>query len=157
MADVRIIGLGNPMAGDDAVGVLAARRLAAVSDLPAEVVEAGLAGIDVLELVRDSRAVILIDAVRSGQPAGAIHRLDASTGSLTSASWHRSTHGFNAADALELARALDALPPTVVVYGVEAGAVEAGAPLSPKVAAALPALVDRIRQEAAALAGAIST
>jgi hydrogenase maturation protease len=147
MADVRIIGLGNPMAGDDGVGVLAARHLATVPGLPAEVTEAGLAGLDLLDLMRDHRAVILIDAVRSGRPAGSIHRLDASTAPLASSLLPRSTHAFNAADALELGRALGILPTTVVLYGVEAGPMEAGAGLSPAVAAALPALAEQIRRE----------
>jgi hydrogenase maturation protease len=147
MADIRVIGLGNTLAGDDGVGVIAARRLARMPGLAAEVIEAELAGLEVLDLVRGSRAVILIDAVRSGRPAGAIQRLDVSTRPLAPSPLGHSTHAFHAGDALELARALDALPPTVIVYGVEAGSVDAGGALSPPVAAALPALTDRIARE----------
>ena len=45
---VRIIGVGNLFRGDDAAGVLAARRLKALVGDRAEVIEAELAGLDVL-------------------------------------------------------------------------------------------------------------
>jgi hydrogenase maturation protease len=148
---VRVVGLGNTLAGDDAVGVLAARRLKAVPGLAAEVVDGELAALEVLDWMGGSRAVILIDAVRSGGLAGSIRRLDASTEPLPRSLFPHSTHAFNAADAVELGRTLGLLPPTVVLYGVEIGSADAGAALSPAVTAALPALVERVAQEVAAL------
>lgn len=151
MSDVAVVGLGNPLAGDDAVGLLAARRLRGVAGLPAEVVEAPLAGLQVLDLIRGRRAAILIDAVRGGAPAGSIHRLDASSGPLAAAPFRGSTHAVTAADALELGRALGWLPPRVIVFGVEIAAVTAGTPLSAAVAGALDPLVERIVREVAIL------
>jgi hydrogenase maturation protease len=66
---------------------------------------------------------------------------------LPQGAFNLSTHGFGLAEAIELARALDQLPPRCVVYAVEAGSVVVGAPLSPPVAAAVPAVAARIREE----------
>lgn len=144
---IRIIGLGNEVRGDDAVGLLAARRLRNAVGDRAEVIEAEMAGVEILEFMAGARVVMLIDAACSGQPPGTIHRLDASTGPIGQRFFPRSSHALGAIEALELARAIGTLPATVIVYGIEAGHMEAGQPLSPQVAEALDEVVERIVQE----------
>lgn len=144
---LRIIGVGNLFRGDDAAGVLAARRLKDLVGDRAEVIEAELAGLDVLDLMADASAVILIDAARSGRPAGTIHRLDASAGPLSGDLFPHSTHVLNAVDALEMGRTLGLLPPQVIVYGVEVGDTTAGNDLSPAVAGVLDQVVERVLRE----------
>ena len=141
---VRIIGVGNLFRGDDAAGVLAARRLQALVGDRAEVIEAELAGLDVLDLMAAASTVILIDAARSGWPAGTIHRLDASAGPISADLFPHSTHVLNAVDAIEMGRTLGLLPPRVIVYGLEVGDTTAGNALSPVVAGALDQVVERV-------------
>jgi len=143
-ARIRIIGLGNTCGGDDAVGVLAARRLGGLVAGRAEVVEAEMAGLELLELMEGADMVILIDAARTGQPAGTIHRLDASTTPVAAPLFAHSTHALNAVEALELARALGRLPDRVLVYGIEVEELSAGRSLSPTVGAALEQVVRRV-------------
>ena len=147
MAAIRIIGLGNEFRGDDAVGLLAVRRLRGMVSDCTEVIEAAMAGVDLLELMKGAPVVLLIDAVRSGQSPGTIHRLDASSSPLAPELFPRSTHAIGVADALELARALGVLPPTVIVYGVEAADMEMGHPLSPPVDHALHDVVQLVLRE----------
>lgn len=142
-----IIGLGNLFRGDDAAGLLAARRLKDLVGDRAEVIEAELAGLDVLDLMAGAPAVILIDAARSGRPAGTIHRLDASAGPISGDLFPHSTHVLNAVDAIELGRTLGLLPLRVIVYGVEVGDTTAGSALSPAVAGALDQVVERVLRE----------
>lgn len=144
---VRIIGVGNLFRGDDAAGLLAARRLKALVEDRAEVIEAELAGLDVLDLMAEASAVILIDAARSGRPAGTIHRLDASAGPISADLFPHSTHVLHAVDAIELGRTLGLLPPRVLVYGMEVGDTTAGNALSPAVAGALEQVVERVLRE----------
>ena len=152
MASIRIIGLGNALRGDDAVGLLAARRLRARVDDRIEVVEAEMAGVEIMELMEGARAVILIDAAHSGQAPGTIHRLNASGGPISPLVFPHSSHAISALDALELARTLGTLPPTVTIFGIEAGDTEVGHPLSPLVAQVLDEVVERILQESEGLA-----
>jgi len=144
---VRIIGVGNLFRGDDAAGLLAARRLKALVGDRADVIEAELAGLDVLDLMAEASAVILIDAARSGQPAGTIHRLNASAGPISADLFPHSTHVLNAVDAIEIGRTLGLLPPRVIVYGVEVGDTTAGNDLSPAVAEVLDQVVERVVHE----------
>lgn len=143
-ARVRIIGLGNTFGGDDAVGVLAARRLSRLVAGEAEVVEAEMAGLELLDLMQGVDMVVLIDAARTGQPAGTIHRLDASTTPVATPLFAHSTHALNAIEALELARALGRLPGRVLVYGIEVEELGAGRPLSQAVGAALEHVVRQV-------------
>ena len=70
MAAIRIIGLGNELRGDDAVGLQIARRLRQTVGNCTEVIEAEMAGVDLIELMKGARVVILIDAARSGKKPG---------------------------------------------------------------------------------------
>lgn len=144
---IRIIGVGNVFRGDDGAGVLAARRLKTLVGDRAEVIEAELAGLEVLDFMAAASAVILIDAAKSGRPAGTIHRLDASAGPISADLFPHSTHVLNAADAIELGRTLEVLPPRVIVYGLEVGDTRAGNDLSPTVAWAVDQVVERVVHE----------
>lgn len=149
---IRIIGVGNLFRADDAVGLLAAQRLKDLVQDRAEVIEAELAGLDVLDLMSGTSAVILIDAARSGQPSGTIHRLDASADPISGDLFPHSTHVLNAVDAIEMGRTLGLLPPRVVLFGVEVGDTTAGNALSPAVAQALGQVVEQVLHELEVLA-----
>ncbi len=146
-SSIRIIGLGNELRGDDAVGLLAARRLEQAVGNRVQVIEAEMVGVDLIELMKDAQIVILIDAARSGQASGTIHRLDASDEPISKQIFPCSSHAIGISDALELARAVGTLPDRVIVYGVEAGNTEAGQPLSPSVASAVDQVVEQIVQD----------
>jgi len=55
-----------------------------------------------------------------------------------------STHAFGVADAIELARALDRLPPHLDVYAVEGVEFGLGTPLTPAVQRAIDGLAARL-------------
>lgn len=146
-SSIRIIGLGNEFRGDDAVGLMAARRLRQEINDRAEVIEAEMVGVDLIDLMKGARAVILIDAARSGQSPGIIHRLDVSAGPIEVLMFPHSSHALGISEALELARVMGVLPPRVIVYGIEAGNTQAGQALSSQVAKALDEVVGRVVQE----------
>ena len=70
--------------------------------------------------------VVVVDAVRTGDPVGTIHRWAATEAAFPRARF-ASTHGFGVAEAIELARTLGLLPSQLCVYGIEAGQFEPGA------------------------------
>jgi hydrogenase maturation protease len=145
---IRIIGLGNRLRGDDAVGILAASRIRERVGSHVDVIEAESAGVDLLELMAGAQAVFLIDAVCSGQTPGTIQRFDASAGPITPELFPRSTHAIGVGEALELARTLGVLPNKVIVYGIEAGDTGMGHPLSPQVDGAVNQVLQLVLREA---------
>lgn len=150
---VLIIGLGNGLRGDDGAGLEVARRLRAAAAHAAGIEVRELRGepIELLDLWQNAAAVVLVDTMRSGAPAGTIKRFDASREALplhTRAA--SSTHALGLGEALELARSLDRLPERVIVYAVEGRAFEPGAALSPEIETALTAVAGEALQDARA-------
>jgi len=136
-----VIGIGNEFRHDDAVGLIAARRLRE-HGLPSEEHEGDPATL--MDRWRSADGVILIDAVTSGASPGTLHRLDVSASPLNRELFRSSTHALGLADAVELSRTLGTLPPRVYVFGVEARDLSAGIGLSPEVESALPALLEEV-------------
>jgi hydrogenase maturation protease len=146
-----VIAIGNRWRGDDAVGPLA---LDAVRDrLPGDVDTVELDGeaTRLIEAWADRPWVVIIDAVRRGEAAGTLHRLDPMTMALTAPGGH-STHGSGLAQAVALGAALDRCPQRLVVVGLEPASFGDGAPLSGDVAAQLPALAEAVLEEVATCA-----
>lgn len=146
-AQTLIIGLGNEFRSDDGVGRVVARCLRDVALAGVAVREESGEGAALLEAWKEFAAVILVDAVQSGAAPGTIHRFDASRVPVPSRFFNYSTHAFSVAEAVELARALQQLPPQTILYGVEGRNFAAGESLSPEVAAVLDELLDRVRHE----------
>ena len=142
-----IIGLGNEYRGDDAVGLIVARRLREAAPESVRVLEESGEGAALLESWQDADTVILIDAVHSGAKPGTIHRFDAHVQPIARKFFRFSTHAFGVAEAVELARALGRLPPRLIVYGVEGKSFEAGVGLSPEVEAAAQEVAERVLGE----------
>ena len=142
-----VIGIGNEYRGDDAVGLIVARRLRSQVPEGVRVFEESGEGAALMEAWRGADFVILIDAVHSGGKPGAIHRIDARAEEIPGNFFHYSTHAFSVAEAVELARALGELPPRLVLYGIEGKRFESGAALSPEVEAAAGETADRVKAE----------
>lgn len=70
---VLVLGLGNDILGDDAVGLLAARRLRAFLPESVDVIESPGAGLDLLDLFEGYDCALLLDAIMTGKhPPGTI-------------------------------------------------------------------------------------
>jgi len=144
---VLVIGVGNSYRSDDAAGLQVARRLRDAREL--DVRESEGEPVALLDEWDGADAAIVIDAVFSGAPPGTIHRLDASAKPLPAQiAGAPSTHAVGLGQAIELGRTLGRLPRKLIVYGIEGERFTAGEDLSPRVAAAIGQLVERVHQEA---------
>jgi hydrogenase maturation protease len=149
---VLVIGMGNEHRGDDAVGLIVARRLKQELTDDATVLEASGEGTALIAAWKGADAVVLIDAARSGGEPGTLYRLEAHTQPIPVSFLHCSTHAISAADAIELARALGEIPPQLIVYGIESKSFEAGAGLSPEAEKAAQEVVSLVRREVGRMA-----
>lgn len=148
MRKVCVIGLGNEQRGDDGVGRHVVRALQAVEWPEVNAVtlaEESGEGLALMDRWKGYRLVLLVVAVHSGAAPGTIHRLDAQAKALPSRLFHFSTHTFGVVEAVELARAMNQLPPVLMVYAIEGRQFESGESLSGEVA--------RAAQEVAGLVG----
>jgi len=120
---LRIIGIGSPFT-EDRLGLQAVERLQHESfffspSLELEFLMLDRPGSGLIGYLESAEAVILIDAMQSGQAAGTVQRLEPSE--LISRGGMASTHQMGVAETLALADALGALPDPLRIYGIEAG------------------------------------
>jgi hydrogenase maturation protease len=151
--EVLVLGVGNVLLSDDGIGVHAVRRLATdpSSETPqVRIVDGGTLGLELLPLVDDARALLLIDAVELGAPPGTVVLLrgedlrDHLGGKM-------SAHQAGVGDLVAVARLLGKLPERTSLVGVQPAALDVGLELSPPVEAALADAIRLIREEVAAL------
>ena len=152
MSRVRVIGIGNSFAGDDAVGIHVVRKLKEYSLPEIELLEAGLDGLSLLDDFAAIERGIVIDAVQSSHDAGTIIRLEIprDLNQLSEFTWSSktsSTHAFGLEEALTLGNTLGMLPPLLTIYGIELGQLTQGGPLSAKVSESIETVVAQIMNE----------
>lgn len=151
MADAQartlVVGIGNPDRGDDGVGCLVARRIAAADIAGAQVIEHRAEASLLLPHLAEAGRAFLIDASVSGAPPGTIRRFDVGAGPLPGVVRKLSAHGLDLAEATELARALGQLPRDCVVYAIEAGECAPGGVMTPAVEAAAATVAERLLSE----------
>ena len=135
---VRMVGLGSPH-GDDRAGWRLVDWLRS-QDVPDGVDAVAAADVcDLVEFCQGCHTLILVDACRSGQPAGTVSRYEWPDPRIECHRRH-STHDLSVPEALQLAEQLGRLPPRVVVYGIEIEDCRPGTELSPVIERTLPEL-----------------
>ena len=147
-----VIGLGNPILGDDGVGWVAAREVETrlgVSERGVEVDCLALGGLSLMERMIGYQRVILIDSLNTGQrPPGSVvtftleDLVDLTHGHASAA------HDASLKTALEVGRKLNVILPAdndVHVVAIEAQHIyDFKEELSPVIAAAMPAAVQQV-------------
>ena len=145
--EILLIGVGNEMRNDDGLGLYIARELRRRSLKGITITEHHGEGTALMEAWKGCTAVLLVDAMLTGGAPGMAHRIDASHVPVPAALFLYSSHAFGVAGAIELARELHQLPPTVILYGIEGELFEAGIGLSPCVVRSVPELISMIEHD----------
>lgn len=154
--NVGIIGLGNPLRGDDGIGIVLLSRLQA-QEKPAwhdfEFLDGGTGGLSLVHDLARFTAVLLIDAVDfQGEPGQ--HRLFSAKDFLGSMPPKTlSTHEPGLAEVLHLASEMHTLPDIVRIFGVQPASLTYETELSTPVMAqvdlltrSLSSLLDQLPQ-----------
>jgi len=144
----RLLGLGNPMLSDDGVAIHIVRALAQDPRCAgADVAEASVGGLRLLDLIIGYDRVVLVDAIQTrGGQAGEIYRLRVAD--LTETLHSGSSHDLSLTGALWLGRSLNMrLPPDdgIHIVAVEAADVRTFAEACTRpVAAAIPEAIEAV-------------
>jgi hydrogenase maturation protease len=141
-----ILGLGNDILTDDAIGLFVVRelrpRLAAHRSIDIrETTEMGLA---LLDFITGYRTVVIVDSIQTGTASpGFLHELDApALNQLTG----RTPHFVGVSETLALGRRLGlAMPERVKIFAIEVeDPLTLGTTLTPTLQLAMPGIVQRI-------------
>ncbi len=157
-APVLVLGVGNVLLKDDGVGSRLATELSKKKARWAgavELADGGTLGMSLLGMLDGRRAVVLLDAVRTGATPGTAREFTPEEVQRARPPEGLSPHEGSALEILRAAALLGELPETVVIVGVEPFAVETGYGLSAEVEAGLPAALDMATAVIDRVAGAI--
>lgn len=140
-----VLGLGNPIMGDDGVGAAVLASLRQEWEVPPEVelIDGGTWGMNLLPLVESARHLILVDAIRSGVAPGTLTVLERRELPRYFA-LKLSPHQIDLREVLALAELRGLLPEDLVALGIEPESVELALDLSPRVSAGVSKLVDLV-------------
>ena len=144
---ILLLGLGNDILTDDAIGLHVVHELQReLADHPSidirETTEMGLA---LLDYITGYRVVFIVDSIQTGKAApGVLHELDAAA--LTQLTG-RTPHFLGVSETLALGRQLGlAMPEQVSILAIEvADPFTLGTTLTPALQTALPGVVARVR------------
>ena len=151
-----VLGLGNRLESDEALGGLVVERLADDPSLLAvlpdadavETIDGGTVGLGLIPYLTGLDGLVVVDVISAGEPPGTL--LDLEGESLIRKDVVMSVHDLGAGELLGALHVMDAWPRRVRVVGLEPLAIELGLELTRPVAAGVPGLLDRIVEHLAA-------
>ena len=146
-ARVVVIGIGNEFRRDDGAGPAVVRAASRLLPETVEVIELDGEPARLMEAWTGADVAYVVDAARAGATPGSVHRFDATCAGLPAWAARGGTHALGVGAAVDLARALDRLPPRLVVYGVEGARFDEGDGLTPEVQAAVGIAAARLVAE----------
>jgi len=144
---VLVMGVGNLLKGDDGFGEEVLGRLES-EDLPdsVELLAAGTSIIDLMGALEGRRKLIVIDAVRGGNPAGTLYRFapeEVDYATLPTDSLHQ----LGLVETLRLGDLVGCRPEKTLLIGVEPADTSLGIGLSEAVENAVPRAVRLVKEE----------
>ncbi|TQD24356.1 hydrogenase maturation protease [Methanolobus vulcani] len=152
---MRILGCGNPLRGDDGIGIHVVNRLSEMRDeLPdnVELMDAGVGGLDILNMLEGVSDVIIVDAVKGIGDVGSVHRLSADDVKNAISKECISVHDISLADVLTIAEQVQEMPDRLTIFAVEIEkADEISVDLSEKVKDSLDTTVKLVFDEISAM------
>lgn len=148
-----VLGVGNLLLQDEGVGIHVVRAVVRAAETPegalpagTRVVDGGTLGLDLLPLLGESDAVVIVDAANLNREPGTIAVLRGDDLASVIAG-HLSPHQVGIGDLLAVARLAGSLPEQVSLVAIQPADIAPGIELTPDVAAALQQAVETVCAE----------
>lgn len=141
---INVIGIGNEIMADDAVGLAILRELEADPIQGVNFIYGGTSGMEILPMVQDADYLLVLDGLKQGQPGDVAVLVGDQIPRLLQQ--QLSPHQVGLLDLLSAARLTGQEPDNVAVVGITARDVEFRTSLSEEISAAIPEAVQRARQ-----------
>lgn len=143
-----ILGLGNVLLTDEAVGALVVHRLEAESDpqTPCHFLDGGTLSFTLAVPIGECPRLIVVDAAVMGDAPGSVRVFEGEAMDRQLSRHAKSVHEVSLADLMDMARLTDSLPVRRALVGIEPQLVDWGDKLTPPVEAAVPVAMARVRE-----------
>jgi hydrogenase maturation protease len=147
--NITVLGIGNILLTDEGFGVRVIEKLYQEYEFPENVavVDGGVLGIHLLGVLSEAQHLIVVDAVKNKQAPGTLYRLEKEE-LPERILLKNSLHQTDFLETLTLCQAIDKVPQTTVVLGVEPEDITThSVDLTPAVAARVDDMMARVIQE----------
>lgn len=153
---IAVVGLGNLMRTDDAVGMLALDRLKLDLQMPrgVKLIEGGTLGLELIYPLHGITHLLAIDAIDAGAEPGTVLRFSGE--GIASLPASKSVHLLGFSDLIGAMRLTGDAPEEIVVLGVQPRTIAWGTQLTQPVEQALPRLIEAALQQVSAWARAVA-
>ena len=146
---ILIVGVGNPLLGDEGIGLHAIRNLSQLPIPPdVDILDCGCDLLHLLSYIDEPKKIIILDAIRAGGKPGRIYRFEFSE-LETVETKTGSAHQLQTVDALRLLRKVCPRLSRceIIVIGVEPKVMELSGDLSVEVRESIADLTQLVREE----------
>jgi len=147
MSTLTVIGVGNRLRADDAVGPLLIDELSKLNMPDVELIDAGSDALGVLEYLEQREHVIIIDACSMGKGPGTVITFAPHEADMVLDQGQISLHGLGLAEALKMGEALKMLPKRLKIIGIEPLSIQLNGKISPPVLGAMKKAMDHVHRE----------
>jgi hydrogenase maturation protease len=147
--NITVLGIGNILLTDEGFGVRVVERLYEEYEFPdnVSIVDGGVLGINLLGVIAEAQHLIVVDAVKNKRPPGTLYRLEKNQ-LPERILLKNSLHQTDFLETLTLCQAIDKVPQTTVVLGVEPEDITThSVDLTPAVADRVDEMMARVIQE----------
>ena len=140
---VLVLGLGNRLLGDDAVGPVVVEQMAGLHP-QARWLDGGTIGLALLPTIESCRALVVVDAARLGLPPGDVRVIEGAAMDAQLGGLRHSAHEVALGDLMAAAALAGCLPARRALVAVQPQSLALGDGLSPAVLEALPRLREAV-------------
>jgi len=151
---VIVIGLGNPLMGDEGIGTILLSRLEQIAarqkltpSSNLEFIDAGTGGMNLLHHIANRQKAVLIDCALMNTPPGTIRRFTQQQVQSIKQLSHLSLHEVDILKVLEISRRLGESPDEVIFFGIEPAEICQRISLSPILQEKIPHYIQTILDE----------
>lgn len=155
---ILVLGVGNILLHDEGVGVRVVEKLQSEYEFSpnVELMDGGTLGLRLMEPISEVDVLIVVDAVKNGEPPGTLYRLPADVLAKRVA-FKNSLHQLNLVETLALADILGKSPSSATIIGVEPADISPwGTELTEVIQACVPEMCIRVLDEVEKAGGSYS-
>jgi len=142
---VIVVGIGNPIMGDDSVGIRVVEELK--KEVKVDTAILTTTTFEVLDKIMGYDKAIIVDGIKSGNEPGTIYELTVDDVFYTYS--FTNTHNLSLATTLKLGYLIfpEKMPKYIKLIAVEVENIDFGKDCSPKVKDAIPKVIEMIKKE----------
>jgi hydrogenase maturation protease len=143
-----ILGLGNVLMTDEAVGAAVIHRLEAGAgpDAPLRFIDGGTLSFTLAGPIGDCPRLIVVDAAAMGDAPGSVRVFEGADMDRQLKAHAKTVHEVSLSDLMDMARLTDTFPAQRALVGIEPAFIGWGEHLTPAVEAAVPLAIAEIRR-----------